>query len=160
MAGSVAMAPLIQSAILSSAAAAETGLKGVAGIDRVTILPGKTYLRGWAGYGDPPRSNQNRGRQDTPPTPAPTGPAFTAMWTKESGPGEIKFTDTKALITTAAFSSPGTYVLRLTVDNGQSRSSSTLTVAVETPPPAKQLDAVYTKNFKINSPLWSDEPRP
>src|SRR4051794_40310547 len=46
MAGSVAMAPLIQSAILSSAAAAETGLKGVAGIDRVTILPGKTYLRG------------------------------------------------------------------------------------------------------------------
>ena len=64
--GSVVTAPLIQSAILSSAAAAETGLKGVAGIDRVTILPGKTYLRGWAGYGDPPRSNQNRGRQATP----------------------------------------------------------------------------------------------
>jgi hypothetical protein len=49
----------------------------------------------------------------------------------------------------------GTYVLRLTVDNGQSKSSSTLNVSVETPPPAKQLDAVYTKNFKINSPLWS-----
>ena len=64
-AGSVVMAPLIQSAILSCASAAETGLKGVAGIDRVTILPGKTYLRGWAGYGDPPRSNQNRGRQET-----------------------------------------------------------------------------------------------
>jgi hypothetical protein len=148
------MTPLIQTAILSSASAAETGLKGVAGIDRVTILPGKTYLRGWAGYGDPPRSNQNRGRQDVP-SAAPAGPAFQAAWTKDSGPGEVKFADAKALITTAAFSTPGAYVLRLTVDNGESKSSSTLNVSVETPPPAKQLDAVYTKNFKIDSPLWS-----
>src|SRR6478752_2956866 len=149
VAGSVVMTPLIQSAILSTASAAETGLKGVAGIDRVTILPGKTYLRGWAGYGDPPRSNQNRGRQEPPPPPAPTGLAYTASWTKDSGPGEVKFADPKALITTAAFSTPGAYVLRLTVDNGQSKSSSSLNVSVETPPPAKQLDAVYTKNFKI-----------
>jgi DUF1680 family protein len=152
--GSVAMTPLIQSAILSCASAAETGLKGVAGIDRVTILPGKTYLRGWAGYGDPPRSNQNHRPQDTPAAPA-AGPAFTAMWTKDSGPGEVKFADAKALITTAAFSTQGAYVLRLTVDNGQSKATSTLNVSVETPPPAKQLDAVYTKNFKIDSPLWN-----
>src|SRR5262245_15452733 len=112
LAGSVVMPPLIQSAILSAASAAETGLKGVAGIDRVTILPGKTYLRGWAGYGDPPRSNQNRGRQETPPPPPPTGPAYTSLWTKESGPGEVRFADAKALITTATFSTPGAYVLR------------------------------------------------
>jgi DUF1680 family protein len=153
--GSVVVTPLIQSAILSCASAAETGLKGAAGIDRVTILPGKTYLRGWAGYGDPPRSNQNRGRQDTPPPPPPTGPAPTAAWTKDSGPGEVKFADAKALITTATFSKPGAYVLRLTVDNGQSKDSSTLNVSVETPPPVQQLDAVYTKNFKIDSPLWN-----
>lgn len=152
--GSVVLTPLIQGAILSCASAAETGLKGVAGIDRVTILPGKTYLRGWAGYGDPPRSNQNRGRQDTPPR-ALDGPAHTAMWTKDSGPGEVKFDDATALITTATFSTPGAYVLRLTVDNGQSKDSSTLNVSAETPPPAKQLDAVYTKNFKIDSPLWN-----
>jgi DUF1680 family protein len=152
--GSVAMTPLIQSAILSCASAAETGLKGVAGIDRVTILPGKTYLRGWAGYGDPPRSNQNRGRQDPAAAP-PAGPAFTATWAKDSGPGEVRFVDAKALITTATFSTPGAYVLRLTVDNGQSKATSTLNVSVETPPPAKQLDAVYTKNFKIDSPLWN-----
>lgn len=83
--GSVVMTPLIQSAILSCAPAAETGLKGVAGIDRVTILPGKTYLRGWAGYGDPPRSNQNRGRQDTPPAP-PTGPMPPQCGPKIQGP--------------------------------------------------------------------------
>jgi uncharacterized protein len=46
--GSAVMTPLIQSAIFTSVSAAESGLKGVAGIDRVTILPGKTYLRGWA----------------------------------------------------------------------------------------------------------------
>src|SRR6478609_1818977 len=69
------MTPLLHSAFLSCVSAAETGLKGVAGIDRVTILPGKTYLRGWAGYGDPPRSNQNRGRQEPPPPPPPVGPA-------------------------------------------------------------------------------------
>jgi DUF1680 family protein len=153
--GSVMISPLIQSAIISCAGAAETGLKGVAGIDRVTILPGKTYLRGWAGYGDPPRSNQNRGRQTSAASPAPSGPPFTAMWTKDSGPGEVRFADPKALITTATFSTPGAYVLRLTVDNGASKDSSTLDVSVETPPPARQLDAVYTKNFKIDSPLWN-----
>src|SRR5690242_2885034 len=80
--GSVVAAPLIQSAILSSAEAAETGLKGVAGIDRVTILPGKTYLRGWAGYGDPPRSNQNR--RPAVAAAEPSGPPFQSMWTKDS----------------------------------------------------------------------------
>src|SRR3954453_12374541 len=84
--GSAVMAPLIQRAILSCASAAETGLKGVAGIDRVTILPGKTYLRGWEGSGDPPRSNQNPPRQDPAPPAAPAGPAPAAMWTKDSGP--------------------------------------------------------------------------
>src|SRR5260370_15218263 len=136
--GSVAMTPLIQSAILSCASAAETGLKGVAGIDRVTILPGKTYLRGWAGNGDPPRSNQSRGRQDTPAAPPPAGPAFTAMWTNDSGTGDVRVAYANALITTATFSTPGAYVLRLTVDTGQSKATSTLNVSVGTPPPPQQ----------------------
>jgi DUF1680 family protein len=153
--GTAAATPLIHCAILTGASAAETGLKGVAGIDRVTILPGKTYLRGWAGYGDPPRSNQNRGPRDAPPPAAPAGPPVVAAWTKDAGPGEVTFADRKALITTATFSAPGAYVLRLTADNGQSEASFTLNVSVETPPPARQLDAVYTKNFKIDSPLWN-----
>jgi DUF1680 family protein len=149
------MTPLIQSAIVSCVSAAESGLKGFAGIDRVTILPGKTYLRGWAGYGDPPQSNVNRRRQETASASTPDGPPFTATWSKDSGPGAVKFADEKALITSATFSAKGPYVLRLTVQNGESKSSSTLNVSVETPPPEKQLDAVYTKNFKIDSPLWS-----
>jgi DUF1680 family protein len=149
-------APLMQSAIVSCAMAAEDApLNGVAGVDRVAVLPGKTYLRGWAGYGDPPRpAVRGRGAQPAPPPPA-TGPAPNVTWSKDSGPGAVTFADPKALITTATFSTPGAYSLKLTASNGQTTTSSTLSVLVETPPPAKQLDAVYTKNFKIDSPLWS-----
>ncbi len=46
-------------------------------------------------------------------------------------------------------------MLKLTADNGQAKTASTLNVLVEPPPPAKQLEAVYTKNFKINSKFWN-----
>ena len=82
-------------------------------------------------------------------------------WSKESGPGAVTFADATSPVTTATFSAPGAYVLRLTADNGRTKSSSTLNVTVETPPPAKQLDAVYTKNYKINSAaLEAPGPRP
>jgi DUF1680 family protein len=75
-------------------------------------------------------------------------------WSKVSGSGTVHFADSKTSITTATFSTPGNYVLKLTADNGETQSSSTLSVIVETPPPVQQLDAVYTRNFKIHSPLW------
>ncbi len=143
-------------ALLSCAADAEAepaSLNGIAGVDRVTVLPGKTYLRGWAGYGAPPR--RVRGRAGEPAPPPETGPAFTTTWSKESGPGAVTFADARALVTTATFATPGAYVLKLTADNGQTAASSTLNVTAELPPPAKQLDAVYTRNFRIDNPLWS-----
>ncbi len=136
-------------------ALAEVAPNGSAGVDRITILPGKTYLRGWAGYGDPPRSGQPRPRAGTPATPVPAGPAITSLWSKESGPGTVEFGDAKSLITTASFTTPGTYVLRLTVDNGEAKNASTVRVLVDTAPPPKQLTAVYPRSFKINSPLWN-----
>jgi DUF1680 family protein len=155
-----AATPVIQTAIVSCATAAdEAPLNAIAGGDRVTILPGKTYLRAWAGYGEPPRPERPRGPQNAqntpPPPPPPTGPTPATIWSKESGPGDVKFEDAKALITTATFAKPGAYVLKLTADNGQSKSTSTLNVSVETPPPAKQLEAVYASNFKINSKFWN-----
>src|SRR5579862_256542 len=160
---SVALTPVIQSAIVSciassdAAAEEQAPLNGIAGIDRVTVLQGKTYLRGWAGYGNPPSTVRGRGAApgSNQPPPVPSGPAPTVTWSKESGPGTVAFADSKSLITTATFSTPGVYVLKLTADNGRTTASSTLNVLVETPPPAKQLDAVYTKNFKIDNPLWS-----
>ena len=80
---------------------------------------------------------------------------MTTTWTKESGPGEVRFEDTRAPVTTASFTAPGAYVLKLTANNGQTTSASVLNVSVETPPPAKQLDAVYTRNFRINSRFWN-----
>jgi hypothetical protein len=155
-AAAAGLTPVLRTAIVSCAMAQESpALKCQAGVDRVTVLTGKTYLRGWAGYGEPPQSNVPGGRRIAPAQPAPAGAAPSVLWTAESGPGKVVFADPKALITTATFAAPGQYVLRLTADNGRSKSSSTLLVHVEPPPPPKQLDAVYTKRFKIDSPLWS-----
>jgi DUF1680 family protein len=160
-AAAAAVLPLLQTAIAPEAAAAvppvRTGappVSGVAGIDRVVVLPGKTYLRGWAGYGDPP--GRARRRRDEPEPPAPTGPTPTARWSKASGPGRVTFADPAALRTTATFSAPGVYLLKLTADNGESTASSTLTVKVEDPAPARQLEVHHTKRYTIDSPLWND----
>ncbi len=130
-------------------------LKAVAGPDRIVILPAKTYLNGWVGYGNPPRRDR---RRNEPPAPAPvnSGPTPKATWTKESGPGDVTFGDAHSPVTTASFSVPGTYILKLTADNGQTTASSSLRVTVEsTTPPKAPLTSVPTKNYKINSPLWS-----
>lgn len=151
----VAAAPVLHTAILSCAMAADAPpLHSEAGLDRVAILPGKTYLRGWAGYGSAPHPGRPRRRNVPPPPPVPQGPAVTLAWSKAAGPGSVSFADPKAAITTATFSAPGKYVLKLTGNNGQMESSSTLDVLVENAPPREQLGAVYTRNFQITSPLW------
>ncbi len=144
----------------SAAASATTAtLSVVAGVDRVVVLPGKTYLNGWAGYQGPEQPGR-RGRRRRPeaevaPAPAPTGPAPTVAWSKESGPGTVTFADEKAPVTTATFSEPGDYILKLTAKTEKATVSSTLKVTAALPPPAKQLEAVNTKAFKVNSPLWN-----
>jgi hypothetical protein len=52
-------------------------------------------------------------------------------WQKVSGPGDVEFANRSALTTTASFSSPGDYVLRLTLAKaGRSVSASELTISV------------------------------
>ena len=161
-ASSVLLPPILQSAILPDAAAAqpaviggEAPVNGVAGVDRVVVLPGKTYLRGWAGYGDPPRPAARRGAAADSTPPAPSGPPPTVRWSKRSGPGSVTFTDPTALVTTAAFSAPGVYVLEMSASNGQENATSSLTVKVENPPPAKQLDVVHMRRWSVDSSLWN-----
>jgi uncharacterized protein len=231
-AAAVALASLPHSLFVSGLIAAEpAGLNSFAGPDRITALPGKTYLRGWAGFGEqekklgpPPATIDFRMTQKANPRPqtyllsqatsaesnaswlsaglarrwggSQAGRALTASvnaatlspgdyhaaitikaaesanpdqtiavnlhiasarytWNKQSGPGIVQFADPTALVTTANFSVPGNYTLILTVQSEETSASSTFNVMVETPPPEKQLDAVYTKHFKINSPLWS-----
>lgn len=107
-----------------------------AGVDRVVILGGKTYLAGSVKGLKP-------------------GRVVEAEWSKVSGPGEAAFADAHALVTTATFSAPGDYVLKLTATTGALSASSTLRVKAENPPPGQRLDVVYTKRYRIDSPLWN-----
>jgi len=55
---------------------------------------------------------------------------LTNTWSKVSGPGTVSFGDPNLTVTTAAFSTSGTYVLRLTANDSQLSSSSDITVIV------------------------------
>jgi uncharacterized protein len=108
-----------------------------AGIDRLVVLGGKTYLNGTvkALKGDPSSAK--------------------LTWSKQSGPGTVTFENANAPVTTATFSAAGDYVLKLSAGEGAMTSSSTLNVTAVSPPPADRLDVVYTKKYAIDNPLWN-----
>jgi hypothetical protein len=50
-----AITPVLSTTIVSCAMASnDAPLNAIAGVDRVTSHTGRTYLRGWTGYGDRP----------------------------------------------------------------------------------------------------------
>ena len=63
---------------------------------------------------------------DLPDPPA----AVTIQWTKQSGPGTVTFDDDAILDAEATFSVPGSYVLRLTADDGYWQAYDEVTVLV------------------------------
>ena len=108
-----------------------------AGIDRVVVAGGKTYLAGSArAFG-------------------PRDAATAVAWSKASGPGRVKFANADAPVTTATFSAVGDYVLKLTAGKGTSQGSDTLVVKVVAAPPAKELGLVDTMPYRIDNPLWN-----
>ena len=111
-----------------------------ADVDRVVMLGGKTYLSGAI----------KSLKSNTP---------INITWSKESGPGTISFENAGSPVTTATFTTPGDYVLKLTAGKGELSASDTLKVKVENPPPADRLDVVYTKKYKIDNPLWNSRAR-
>ena len=130
-----------------------TPLNVEAGVDRVVMVNGKTYLRGWAGYGQRPRPRDPWQKQ--PAEPPPAGPETIFEWSKASGTGEVVFDNPRQLVTTARFSKPGAYTLQLTANDGKTKASaSTVQVTVEQPPPVRQLGAVYTRRFRVDSRFW------
>jgi Tol biopolymer transport system component len=58
------------------------------------------------------------------------GSNLTVSWSKVSGPGSVTFTNLSALQTTAAFTLPGTYVLKLSASNANSSASDEVTITV------------------------------
>jgi hypothetical protein len=66
--------------------------------------------------------------------PSPT--ALITTWAMEAGPGQVTFDDARAVDTRATFGAAGTYVLRLTADDGQLSASDLVQVTVGLPPGA------------------------
>ncbi len=165
-AGKVAALTVVATPVMSALGDAFTvsaqaqPLNAIAGIDRVVMKTGRTYLNGWAGYGAPPRPGRQgggggRGAAAAPtPPPEPPGPAPKTTWSKLSGPGAVTFADPNAAVTTATFAETGDYVLKVTADNGTTKAESTLAVKVELPPPPVQLAPVVTTRHTITSPMW------
>ena len=59
--------------------------------------------------------------------------AFTTHWEKRSGPGTVIFADSAATATTAEFSAPGSYVLRLIADDAQVKTFDEVTITTSVP---------------------------
>ncbi|MEW6127269.1 MAG: PKD domain-containing protein, partial [Acidobacteriota bacterium] len=84
-----------------------------AGADQTITLPGNVSLNGTA-------------TDDG----LPSGSSLTYEWSKVSGAGEVTFTNSGALVTTAGFSQSGIYVLRLTASDSQLSASDDVVVTV------------------------------
>lgn len=63
----------------------------------------------------------------------PSG-TLTSLWTVDSGPGIATFVDATNPTSDVTFDTAGTYVLRLTGDDGALTASDTVTVLVSNPP--------------------------
>ena len=109
----------------------------MAGIDRTVVLGGKTYLTGVLR------------------TAGKNSDKTKAAWSKASGPGEVTFAEADNPSTTATFSKPGDYVLKLSGEKDGLSGSSTVNVTAIADPPEKHLDLVDTKTYKLDSPLWN-----
>ncbi|HXM51466.1 MAG TPA: PKD domain-containing protein [Pyrinomonadaceae bacterium] len=60
----------------------------------------------------------------------PSGSSVSVLWSKVSGPGTVTFANANQTATTASFSAPGNYVLRLTADDTEYEASADVTITV------------------------------
>jgi DUF1680 family protein len=108
-----------------------------AGVDRVVVVSGKTFLSGLV------KSVKGPGAADL-------------AWSKVSGPGDVTFDDSHAATTNAGFSQLGDYVLQLTAGESPLTASDTLHVRVDAAATEKHLDPVPVGVYKIQSTFWRD----
>ena len=85
----------------------------------------------------------------------PAGGTLTVSWSQVSGPGMVRFANANATMTTATFSEPGTYVLRLSASDSELESSDEVTITLNParvnqhpssmPAPIKPLPSLSTR---------------
>lgn len=91
--------------------------------------------------------------------PDPPG-AVTTEWTQTSGPGVVGFGDAGAVDTTASFSLAGTYVLRLTANDGELSAYDEVTVMAQSSSPPNEIvidndDPEFSVVGKWGTGTWS-----
>ena len=87
-----------------------------------------------------------------------SAPNGTALWTKESGPGSVTFVDASNPATSAIFSLPGNYVLRLTANNAIGETTTTLAISVNALPVAQNASASLAQDSSVQIPLTFSDP--
>jgi pectate lyase len=91
-------------------------------------------------------------------------PTVATIWTKVSGPGTVSFANASAIDTTASFTLSGTYVLRLTANDGALSVADDVTVTVNPappppPPPSGQAVTSFTLiNADTDQPIATFNP--
>ncbi len=84
----------------------------------------------------------------------PNPPAtLTFSWTKQSGPGEVTFSNPTALRTTASFSALGTHVLDLMADDSERTANSQVTIEVVEPATISagpDQSVIYPQNISLD----------
>ena len=91
--------------------------------------------------------------------PNPPG-AVTTTWTKVSGPGTVTFADANAIDTSASFSAAGTYTLRLTANDSALTGSDDITVTVNAPNQAPNVNAGPDQTISLPANAASTGPSP
>ncbi len=102
-----------------------------AGVDQTTLVSQPAQLNGSASDDGLPAGN------------------VTTSWSKVSGPGTVTFTNPNVTVTGATFSAVGTYVLRLTANDGALTGSDEITITV--------IEDVAPPTVEISTPSDSDE---
>ena len=142
----------------ASGAARRTPHAAAAGPDRVTVLPWLDLHQRLGGAWRATRAAAPAlGRSRTAVSRA--GARGDRELVEESGPGDVTFADPSAVVTSASFSAPGAYVLRLTAKDGEEEVTSSFRVTVEAPPSRLPLEAVHTKRYRITDRLWGRRAR-
>jgi len=93
----------------------------------------------------------------------PWPPTLTTLWTVQNAPlgSTVAFADASTIDTTATFSEPGVYTLRLTADDGQQQGYDDLSVTVEKTPTMVTRtfqDGVEGYNQTRDAGIKSDQP--
>ncbi len=83
----------------------------------------------------------------------PSSGTLTSAWTKVSGAGSVTFGSTTTPATSATFDQPGTYVLRLTADDGELTASADVTVVVNAPTVVPIVTAGPDQTTPISTPV-------